>query len=91
MKKSLTLYTITAVMFGLLVIILTSTVTPQFSLQEQPEDRQLSTPEEYGKNEVIANSDAMLVASNNALRIVIVGLLSGIITVLLFQYFSKHI
>ncbi len=91
MKKRLTLYTLTAVMLGLLVIIMPSTITPQFSLQEQQEDRQLSTPEDYGKNEVTANSDAMLVASNNALRIVVVGLLSGIITVLLFQYFSKRV
>jgi len=91
MKKRLTLYAITAVMLGLLVIVVPSTITPQFSLQEQQEDRLLSAPEDYSKNGVTTNSDAMLVASNNALRIVVVGLVSGIITVLLFQYFSKRI
>ena len=78
-------------MLGLLVIVVPSTITPQFSPQEQQEDRLLSAPEDYGKNGVTANSDAMVVASNNALRIVVVGLVSGIITVLLFRYFSKRI
>lgn len=92
MKKRLTLYAITAVMLGLLVIVVPSTITPQFSLKEQQrDDWQLSLPEDYGKIGGAINSDEILIASNNALKIIVVGLISGIIGVLLFQYFSKRI
>ena len=92
MKKRLTLYAITAVMLGLLVIVVPSNITPQFSLQEQQQDdRQSSLPEDYSKNGGAINSDEILVASNNALRIIVIGLISGILGVLLFQYFSKHV
>lgn len=92
MKKRLTLYAITAVMLGLLVIVVPSTITPQFSLQEQQrDDSQLSLQEDYGKDGGAINSDELLVASNNALKIIVVGLVSGVIGVLLFQYFSKRV
>ncbi len=92
MKKRLTLYAITAVMLGLLVIAVPSAMTPQFSLHEQQhDDRQLSLPEDYSKNGGVINSDEILVASNNALKIIFVGLISGIIGVLMFQYFFKRV
>jgi hypothetical protein len=91
MKKRLSLYAITAVMLGLLVIVVPSTITPQLSLQEQQDDRQLSLPKDYNKNGGAVNADALFVSSSNALKIITVGLISGIIAVLLFQHFSKRI
>lgn len=91
MRKKLTLYTITAIMLGLLIIVVPSTITPQLSLQEQQDDRQLSPQEDYSKNEGAVNAGALFVASSDALRIIVVGLISGIIGVLLFQYFAKRI
>ena len=91
MKKRLSLYAITAVMLGLLVIVVPSTITPQFSLQEQQDDRQLSLPEDYNKNGGAVNAAVLFISSSNALKIITVGLMSGIIAVLLFQHFSKRI
>lgn len=91
MRKRLTLYTITAIMLGLLIIVVPSTITPQLSLQEQQDDRQLSPQEDYSKNGGAVNAGALFVASSDALRIIFVGLISGIIGVLLFQYFAKRI
>jgi len=92
MKKRLTLYSIIAILLGLLVIVVPSSISPQFSLQEQQlDDRQLSLPEDYGKNGGVINSYEILVASNNALKIIVVGLVSAIIGVLMFQYFSKRV
>jgi len=91
MRKRLTLYTITAIMLGLLIIVVPSTITPQLSLQEQQDDRQLSLQEDYSKNGGAVNAGTLFVASSDALKIIVVGLISGIIGVLLFHYFAKRI